>query len=125
MSWSPCRNFAMEAPFLLSPRAFFGVSFLVPLGTAQPSTLESAAYSALKLAFEFVEEAPKSNRNAVVPACGADVAWLWRHATHPSSGLPAQPGNCDEKPATSIKYFSTPQLFKADSHGKRSASDVS
>ena len=30
MSWSPCRNFAMEAPFLLSPRAFFGVSFLVP-----------------------------------------------------------------------------------------------
>ena len=84
MSWSPCRNFAIEAPFLLSPRSFFGVSFLVPLGTAQPSTLESAAYSALKLAFEFVEEAPKSNRNAVVPACGADVAWLWRHATRRS-----------------------------------------
>ena len=38
-------------------RAPMGV-FGALLGTAQPSTLESAAYSALKLAFEFVEEAP-------------------------------------------------------------------
>jgi hypothetical protein len=127
----------MEVPFLppVSAGLFWCLVFGALLGTAQPSTLESAVYSALKRAFEFVEEAPKSSRNAVVPARGADVAWLRRDATHPSSGLPAQPGNCDEKPATSIKYFSTPQLFKPDSHGKqlfkpdshgkRSASDVS
>ena len=90
----------MEVPFLppVSAGLFWCLVFGALLGTAQPSTLESAAYSALKLAFEFVEEAPKSSRNAEVPACGADVAWLWRDATHPSSGLPAQPGNCDENP---------------------------
>jgi tetratricopeptide (TPR) repeat protein len=56
------------------------------LGTTQPSTLESAAYSALKLAFEFVDEAPKSNRNAVVPPCGADVL-LWRRTTLQAVGF--------------------------------------
>ena len=48
------RNLAMEAPFLppVSAGLFWCLVFGALLGTAQPSTLESAAYSALKLAFE-------------------------------------------------------------------------
>jgi hypothetical protein len=106
---------------LLSPRAFFGVSFLVPYWVRlSPALWKVRRIQPLSSRLNSLK---KRQNPAGTPRCRPSERTL--HGCGETPRIQAVGFRRSRAIAMRTKYFSTPQLFKPDSHGKRSASDVS